>query len=223
MNNLERLIYLFGPEKIEKLKAAKVAVVGLGGVGGIAALALARSGVGTLVLQDFDLVQESNINRQILANYQTLGRKKVEVCHEEVLKVNPECRIIALDERYNEESSLFQNDFSYLIDAIDAVEDKFLLMKTCLEREINFISAMGAAKKLDPTKMAVMEIKKTTYDPLAKIIRRKLREENMTNPVMVVSSTEEVQKIPQLGSYMGVTATAGLLLADYIIKKIIGG
>lgn len=223
MKNLERLEYLLGTENINKLKQAKVAVVGLGGVGSVATLALARSGIGTLVIQDFDVIQESNINRQLIANYTSIGHRKVDVMEEEILKVNPECHVIKLFERFSKESKLFENDFQYLIDAIDSIEDKFLLIKQSIKNKISFISAMGAAKKTDPKQLSVTRIDKTSYDPLAKIIRRKLREENIKENFMVVSSTEAPAEIVRLGSYMPVTATAGLLLADYIIKLIIAG
>ncbi len=221
MSFLERLLYLLGQEQIEKLRNATVAVIGLGGVGGVAAITLARSGVGSLLIQDYDIVQESNINRQIIANYQTLGRKKTDVCEEEILKINPNCKVIKLDEKFNQESELFSNKFDYLIDAIDSVPDKKMLIEKSLENKICFISSMGAAKKMEPTKLSIMELRKTSYDPLAKILRSHFRD--YKEPIMVVSSTEEVKSIPNLGSYMPVTATAGLLLADYIIKKIIGG
>ena len=223
MKNLERLEYLIGSENVKKLNRAQVAVIGLGGVGSVAALALARSGIGALIIQDHDVVQESNINRQLIANYETLGRPKVDVMEEEILKVNPDCRVTKLFERFSTESKLFEHDFQYLIDAIDSVEDKFLLIKEALKRELSFISAMGAAKKTDPSQLEVTSINKTTHDPLARILRRKLREENLKADFMVVSSTEAPAKIPALGSYMPVTATAGLLLADYIIKLITGG
>jgi tRNA A37 threonylcarbamoyladenosine dehydratase len=221
MSFLERLLYLLGQEQIEKLRNATVAVIGLGGVGGVAAITLARSGVGSLLIQDYDIVQESNINRQIIANYQTLGRKKTDVCEEEILKINPNCKVIKLDEKFNQESELFSNKFDYLIDAIDSVPDKKMLIEKSLENKICFISSMGAAKKTEPTKLSIMDLRKTSYDPLAKILRSHFRD--YKEPIMVVSSTEEVKPIPNLGSYMPVTATAGLLLADYIIKKIIGG
>ena len=175
MKNLERLEYLIGSENIKKLNRAQVAVIGLGGVGSVAALALARSGIGALIIQDHDVVQESNINRQLIANYETLGRPKVDVMEEEILKVNPDCRVTKLFERFSAESKLFEHDFQYLIDAIDSVEDKFLLIKEALKRELSFISAMGAAKKTDPSQLEVTSLNKTTHDPLARILRRKLR------------------------------------------------
>src|SRR5690606_30760826 len=109
--SFERLGFLVGEDSLEKLKNAKVAVVGLGGVGGVSAITLARCGVGTLVIQDFDVVQPSNINRQIIANYETIGRPKVDLVEEEIRKINPDCKIIKLQERYNEHSSLFNYKF----------------------------------------------------------------------------------------------------------------
>jgi len=221
MNNFQRLELLLGEVALNKLKNSKVAVIGLGGVGGTCAISLARSGVGTLIIQDYDIVQESNINRQIIANYQTLGMNKVDVTEEEILKVNPNCNVIKLKERFDENSSLLNNEIDYLIDAIDSVDDKILLIKKCLKNNISFISSMGAAKKLDLKKLEVIELSKTTYDPIAKIIRKKLRDQAIYDKVWVVSSTEEPQDITALGSYMPVTSTAGLLLADYVIKQII--
>ena len=221
MKNFERIIPLIGSDNFLKLQSAKVAVIGLGGVGGICAITLARSGVGTLIVQDFDVVQESNINRQIIANYDSLGRFKTDLVKEEVKKVNPKCEVITITERYDENSRLFDYQFDYLIDAIDAIDSKFLLIRSCLNKKIPFISSMGAAKKMDLRKLEILEISKTSYDPIAKILRKKLRDSGIFDKVMVVSSTEPAKDLPMLGSYMPVTSTAGLLLADYIIKQII--
>src|SRR5690606_33117268 len=120
--SFERLGFLVGEDSLEKLKNAKVAVVGLGGVGGVSAITLARCGVGTLVIQDFDVVQPSNINRQIIANYETIGRPKVDLVEEEVRRINPNCKIIKLNQRFNQESNLFDHEFDYLIDAIDSID-----------------------------------------------------------------------------------------------------
>lgn len=219
----ERLEFLIGRENITKLQTATVAVIGLGGVGGVSAITLARCGVGTLIIQDFDVVEPSNINRQIIANYETIGRYKTDLVEEEIRKINPDCKIIKLQERYNVHSSLFNYKFDFLIDAIDKIDDKFHLIKTCLKNKVNFISSMGAAKKMDQTKLAIMDIWKTSYDPLAKILRKKLKDERIYDKIIVGSSTEDPKKIPNLGSYMPVTASMGLLLADYVIKKIIQG
>lgn len=219
--SFERLEFLVGNDSLKKLENAKVAVIGLGGVGGVSAIALARCGVGTLVIQDFDIVQESNINRQIIANYDTIGKNKVDLVEEEIRRINPKCNIIKLNERFNASSELFNREFDFLIDAIDKIDDKYLLIKTCLNNKVKFISSMGAAKKMDQTKLAVMEISKTTYDPLAKILRKRLRDEKIYDKIMVGSSTEAPKQITNLGSYMPVTASMGLLIADYVIKKII--
>lgn len=219
--SFERLEYLVGNDALKRLENAKVAVVGLGGVGGVSAIALARCGIGTLVIQDFDVVQESNINRQIIANYDTIGKNKVDLVEEEIRRINPNCNIVKLNERFNASSKLFNHEFDFLIDAIDKIDDKYLLIKTCLNNKVKFISSMGAAKKMDQTKLAVMEISKTTYDPLAKILRKRLRDEKIYDKIMVGSSTEAPKQITNLGSYMPVTASMGLLIADYVIKKII--
>jgi tRNA A37 threonylcarbamoyladenosine dehydratase len=217
-----RLHALLGENKLKKITNAKVAIIGLGGVGGEACLALARSGVGTLIIQDFDIIVESNFNRQVVAYLDTIGKSKVDVMEEMIYQINPDCQVIKLKERFNESSSLFNYKFQYLIDAIDQVDNKILLIKQCLDHHITFISSMGTAKKMDIQKLTITEISKTTYDPLAKIIRKKLREEGVLAKITVLSSTEEpLVKGKELASYMPVTATAGLMLADYILKKII--
>ncbi|MGD9604575.1 MAG: ThiF family adenylyltransferase [Bacilli bacterium] len=220
MNNFERLEYLIGKDNLIKLHKATVAIIGLGGVGGVCAIALARSGIGNLLIQDFDVVQESNINRQLIANYQTIGEKKTSLYLQEIKSINPDCQVTVLDERFDDNSQLFNFHFDFLVDAIDSVANKYSLIKKCLNNDIPFVSAMGAANKVDIQKLTVLDIKKTTYDPLAKIIRKKLRDDNIQKPVMVVSSTEETPNLEKLGSYMPVTASAGLLLADYVLKQI---
>ena len=217
-----RLQALLGENKFKKITNAKVAVIGLGGVGGEACLALARSGVGTLIIQDFDKVTISNFNRQVVAYTDTMDQSKVEVMAAMIHRINPDCHVIPLQECFNESSSLFTYDFQYLVDAIDQVDDKILLMKQCINHQVTFISSMGTAKKMDIQKLAITDITKTTYDPLARIIRKRLREEGITEKVPVLSSTEEpLVEGKILASYMPVTASAGLMLADYILKKII--
>lgn len=216
-----RLSALIGNENLNKLNSSTVAVVGLGGVGGTACLTLARSGVGNIIIQDFDIVNESNFNRQVIANIDSLGKYKVDAMEEMIKRINPSCNVIKINEKFDDNSSLFNHQFSYLIDAIDSLDNKFLLIKKCLYKNIKFISSMGTAKKLDIKKLDIIDINKTTYDPLAKIIRKKMRDEDLKAHFKVLSSTEEPLKSDILGSYMPVTSAAGLMLADYIIKKII--
>lgn len=218
---LERITQLVSPDGITKLQNAKVAVVGLGGVGGEACIALARSGVGTLIIQDFDVVNLSNYNRQVIANDKTLGLEKTKAMSDLIKSINPYCNVIILNERFNTNSNLFNLSFDYLIDAIDSVDEKVLLIKTCLKTNKIFISSMGTAKKMDLKKLDIIDISKTAYDPLARVIRKKLHDDNIFNKFPTLCSTEVPQSGVTLGSYICVTATAGLMIADFIIKKIL--
>ena len=217
----QRFALLLTSEQIEKINKAKVAIIGLGGVGSVATLALARNGVKNFILCDFDEVQLSNINRQLIANFSTLGMKKTDVCEKMIKEINPEASVKVISERFSPETTLFANDFDYLIDAIDDLDNKCLLIKMCLENKKTFISSMGTAKKMDLTKLKIMDLNQTSYDPLARKLRKMLREDGIYEKDPVVSSLEEPIKTIGLGSYMPVTSTAGLMLADYIIKKII--
>ena len=162
----ERLIPLFKEEGIKKLQNATVAVVGVGGVGGICAITLARSGVGNIIIQDFDIVEESNINRQIVANYNTIGLSKVDVLYNQIKEINPNCNVIKLNSFFDKDNlSLFSYNIDYVIDAIDSFDSKCFLIENCINRNIKFISSMGAAKKIDPSKVEITKLQKTSYDP----------------------------------------------------------
>ena len=214
----QRLIPLFKEAGIEKIANATVAVVGVGGVGGICAITLARSGVGNIIIQDFDVVEESNINRQIVANYNTIGLSKVDILEKQIKEINPNCKVTKLNSFFNEDNlNLFSYNIDYVVDAIDSFSSKCLLIEKCIEKNIDFISSMGAAKKIQPTKVCITKINKTSYDPLAKKIRSKFKNNNF----YVVSSTEEA-KCEELGSYMPVVSTFGLLAAHHVIMKIVG-
>ena len=214
----QRLLPLFKEEGIKKLSNSTVAVVGVGGVGGIAAITLARTGVGNIIIQDFDTVEESNINRQIVANYSTIGLSKVDVLEKQIKEINPNCNVIKLNSFFDKDNlSLFSYNIDYVIDAIDSFESKCLLINNCIERNIQFISSMGAAKKLDPTKISITRLQKTTYDPLAKKLRSYFKNKNF----FVVSSTEE-SKCEELGSYMPVVSIFGIYTAHHVINKIVG-
>jgi len=221
VKNFERLEFLIGKAALMKLNNATVAVIGLGGVGGFCAVTLARCGIGNLLIQDYDIVEASNINRQIIANCDTVGKKKSDLLAVEIKKINPQSRITVLDEPFNESSRLFSHNFDYLADAIDDINNKYLLIKKCIQEKVAFISAMGAARKIDWRQLTVATIDATAYDPLAKIIRRKMRADGIVFQFPVVTSREPPQKTSKLGSYMPVTAMAGIIMADYIIKKII--
>jgi peptide-methionine (S)-S-oxide reductase len=223
-NNTTRLSYLLGESNIKVLSRSTVAIVGIGGVGSVACEVLARSGVGTLIIVDKDIVDITNINRQLIADVQTIGRKKVDVMKEKILLVNPNATIYAYAEAFGKtnDSFLFHHNIDYLIDAIDAIEDKFHLIKTCLNHHIPFVSAMGAANKLDPTTFKVVDIEKSTHDPLARILRKKLRDEQIRDKIRVIYSDEIVKNNQKeaVGSYMAVTATSGILAANEAIKEL---
>lgn len=196
LHQFSRTELAFGPEGLEIMKNSTVAVLGIGGVGGIAVEALARTGIGRLILIDKDTVDITNINRQIHALTTTVGQKKAELMVERVKLINPECEAIALNMFYTEETyeELFKYKPDYVIDASDTIIYKVHLIKECLSRGIPMISSMGAANKMDPTRFQVADISKTTYDPIARVIRQKLRKEGIKKGVKVVFSTEPPMK-----------------------------
>lgn len=224
LEQFERLALLFSKEEINKIENATVCIVGLGGVGSASALCLARCGVSNFILCDYDKVQISNINRQLIANINTIGEYKALVCERMIKEINPSANIYCIINKYAKELKLFNFHFDYLIDAIDDVTNKFDLMNECIENNVVFISSMGTAKKLDLKKLSITKLSKTEYDPLARVLRKKFKDNNkkeLSDKIIVLSSTETPKEGRLLGSYMPVTSTSGLMLADYIIKKII--
>ncbi|WP_152398571.1 tRNA threonylcarbamoyladenosine dehydratase [Paenibacillus cellulositrophicus] len=193
LNQFSRTELAIGPEGLEVMKNSTVAVLGIGGVGSIAVEALARTGVGRIILIDKDVVDITNINRQIHALTTTIGQKKADLMVERVKLINPDIDAIALNMFYTEETyqELFKYDLDYVLDASDTVSYKIHLIKECLNRKIPIISSMGAANKMDPTKFQVADISKTTMDPIARVIRTKLRKDGIKKGVKVVFSTEE--------------------------------
>ncbi|AKM19873.1 hypothetical protein GT94_08540 [Geobacillus stearothermophilus] len=231
-----------GKEGLERLKNATVAVLGVGGVGSFAVEALARSGVGRLVLVDRDNVDITNINRQIHALLSTIGRPKVELMKERIADINPECEVIALQMFYTEETyeQFFAYDLDFVIDASDTIVYKVHLMKQCLKRGIPIISSMGAANKMDPTRFRIVDISKTHTDPIAKVIRAKLRKEGIRRGIPVVFSDEKPVKIREdvrqvvgndaspirkakmpPSSNAFVPSVAGLIMASYVINELL--
>ncbi|HIW35254.1 MAG TPA: tRNA threonylcarbamoyladenosine dehydratase [Candidatus Paenibacillus intestinavium] len=182
-----------GPEGLEKLKGSTVAVLGIGGVGGIAAEALARTGIGRLILIDKDVVDITNINRQIHALTTTVGQPKADLMRDRIKLINPDCDAISLRMFYTEETyeQLFAYDLDYVVDASDTIIYKVHLIKECLNRNIPIISSMGAANKWDPTRLRIADISKTHTDPVARVVRTKLRKDGIKKGVKVVFSDED--------------------------------
>ncbi|GIP20787.1 ThiF family adenylyltransferase [Paenibacillus sp. J22TS3] len=192
LNQFSRTELAIGAEGLEVLKNSTVAVLGIGGVGSIAVESLARAGVGRIVLIDKDVVDITNVNRQIHALTSTVGQSKVDLMCERVKLINPECETIALNMFYTEETyeELFKYDLSYVLDASDTIIYKVHLIRECRERDIPIVSSMGAANRMDPTKFQVADISKTHMDPMARVVRSKLREIGIKKGVKVVFSTE---------------------------------
>lgn len=248
MNWYSRTELLFGAEGMEKLINSKVAIFGIGGVGSYTAEALCRCGVGTLVLVDYDDICITNINRQIHATRKTVGKSKVDVMKERLLDINPKAEIITCKELYNDDNAdmLVQDDYDYVVDAIDMVSSKINLILKCKEKDIPVISCMGAGNKLDPTKLKVTDIYKTSVCPLAKVMRYELRkrgvkklkvvysEETPMTPVETelncknncVCTNKELahctkrRQIP--GSVSFVPPAAGLILASAVVRDMLG-
>ena len=219
----ERTISLVGVSNFEKIQTKTVLIVGLGGVGGYTTESLLRSGIKNLILIDHDKIDITNLNRQIISNSNNIGNDKVDEFKKRILEINPECNVIThklfLD-RTNY-SILDNYQIDYIVDCCDSTDTKKLLIDYSLNKNIKLISSMGTANKLDPTKLQIIDIRKTSYDPLAKILRKYVNDLKTNKKIMVVSSTEQPQKRVCLSTMIFVPATAGLLCANYIINDII--
>jgi tRNA A37 threonylcarbamoyladenosine dehydratase len=223
MNRLHRITLLIGKDAVKKLQQSTVMVVGCGAVGSFAIEALARSGVGHLILVDFDNVEESNINRQLFALGSTIGQSKVNVAAQRIADINPKTSVEVLNAFFDENTDIdVKPDF--VIDAIDTVQSKIALYKWCFDRNIPFVSSMGAARKTDLTKVKIGKISKTTVCPLASKIRHLVRDLKMKDfPVVYSTETAVPQKNGgrEFGSQITVTGMFGLMMADFVIKKLI--
>lgn len=246
MDSTFRIMQLLGQGGLEKLSDSTVAIVGLGAVGGYVCEALARSGVGRLVLCDFDTVEVTNINRQIFALHSTINKKKIDCARERVLDINPECEVETVDLFINPGNiqKLFDFKPMIIVDAIDSYQSKKLLIKESFNRKVKIFSSMGAALKKDPSKIEVADISKTSYCPIAKKLRSDLKKSGISKGFKVVYSTEAPDKngilrdykkkqdneidYPgknnlSLGSLPTITGIFGLTLANLVLMEIIKG
>ena len=249
LHEFSRSELIIGTEGLEKLKNSKVAVFGVGGVGSFTVEALTRTGVGHLVLIDDDCVCLTNLNRQLHATRKTVGKPKVEVMRDRVLEINPKCDVTIIQKFYMPDvaEEILDSSFDYIVDAIDTVTAKIDLVVRANQLGIPIISAMGAGNKTDPTRFQVSDIFKTTVDPLAKVVRKELRNRGIKK-LKVVYSTEEPIKpvetetsscsagcicpkgtarkctvkhqIP--GSLSFVPSVMGLIIGGEVIKDLIG-
>ena len=219
---------MIGKEKQDKLNNSCVAVFGLGGVGSYVVEALARSGIGALDIIDKDIVDTTNINRQIIALHSTVGRDKTEVSKERILDINPNCKVIAHKLFFSPENAE-QFDFSqydYIVDAVDNVTAKILLCEMAKKYNVPIISSMGTGNKLDPTKLTLADIYNASVCPLARVMRRELKSRGIKS-LKVVYSTEESRVCyddtgaPLISSVSFVPSVAGLLIAAEVVRDII--
>ena len=227
----ERQELLFGKEAMQKLKAARVALFGVGGVGSYAAEALARSGIGYIMLVDNDAVSLSNINRQLCALHSTVGRPKVDVVAERLLDVNPSLIIEKRQEFVLPENidSFSLDSFDYVIDAIDTVSAKLAIAEICNAHSVPLISSMGTGNKQDPTALKVTDITKTNTCPLARVMRRELKKRGISHLRVVYSEEEAMTPLEHIttengknivGSLAFVPSVVGLIIAGEVIKDI---
>lgn len=221
---------LLGKESIEILKNSKVAIFGVGGVGGYVAEALARMGVGHIALIDNDKVSVSNINRQIIALHSTVGRYKTEVMKERILDINPNAKVETFNMFYLPENadSIDLKNYDYIADAIDTVSAKIELSVRADKLGVPIISAMGTGNKLDPTKLEVTDIHKTSGCPLARVMRKEMRDRGVKKLKVVYSKEEPVkpkfvaEKPSTPGSVAFVPSAAGLIMAGEIVRGLTG-
>ena len=219
----ERTISLVGEEAFNKIQSKTILIVGIGGVGGFAAEALVRSGIQNIILIDHDKIDITNLNRQIISTSKNINKYKVDEFKKRINEINSKCNIeaikIFLDQSNINILDKYQID--YIVDACDSIEAKKLLIDYSIKNNIKLISSMGTANKLDPTKLEITDIRKTSYDPLAKILRKYVKDMKTNKKIMVVSSSEAPIKKQKLSTLIFVPATAGLLCANYIINDII--
>ena len=213
---------LIGEEGLERLRSSSVLIVGVGGVGSYAAEAIARAGVGRITIMDGDSVQPSNLNRQLVALTSTLGRNKAEVMAERIRDIDPETEVTALARFYEENDALDLTSYDWVIDAIDSVIAKTSLIETAVNKGVNIISAMGAAGKFG-TAFKVADISKTSTCPLAKVMRKRLRDIGIEHLPVVYSEEKPVPRDGELGTLSYVPGSAGLCLAGHVIRSIASG
>lgn len=226
----KRTELIFSKENMEKLYNSKVIVFGVGGVGGHLTEALARSGVGHITIVDFDDVEITNINRQLVALHSTIGKSKVEVLKARLLDINPDIKVEAIKKFYlpENEDEFDLSKYDYVIDAVDNMSAKISLVLRANSQNVPIISAMGAGNKIDPTKLEVSDIYKTSVDPLAKILRHELKKRGITR-LKVVYSKEEPIKVNEYdekkraitGSTSFVPPAMGLVIASEVIKDLL--
>lgn len=226
----ERFEQLVGTENFNKVKNLKILVIGVGGVGGYVVESLVRCGVESITIVDPDVVDESNINRQIIATTSAIGKKKVDVWKDRIHNISPICHCNIVDSKFGQDiesidelQRQFSIQFDFVVDACDDVLAKKKIIKECSEKQFSLVSSMGTGKRMDPSKLEITTLDKTNYDPIAKILRKFVRDEHIHGKIIVLVSREQPLKIAgqKVASCSFVPASAGFLIASYIVRKVI--
>ena len=223
-SQFEREIRLIGEQGLEKLKSSRVIVFGVGGVGSYAVEALARSGIGSLALVDADKVCLSNLNRQLIALHSTVGKLKVDVAAERIRDINPDCTVTTFPIFYLPETAdtIDLSQYDYIVDCIDTITAKIELAVRAQAIGVPMISSMGTGNKMDPAKLQIADISKTSVCPLARVMRLELRKRGINHLKCVFSTEEPIRTgMSEPGSIAFVPSTAGLLIASVVIGDLL--
>jgi len=220
----DRLLKLISKEQLNKINKCKILIIGVGGVGGFALETLARIGIENFTIIDHDKIEESNLNRQIISLHSNIGKYKVDAFKDRLLDINPNININTIREFIDKDNidKTLNNKYDFIIDACDTVSTKVLLIKFAKSNNIPIISCMGTGNRFDPTKLQIIDIYKTNYDPLAKIMRKLLKEEKIKKLDVIYSSEIPIKIKDRVnGSTSLVPSTAGIYCAYYVINKIL--
>ena len=221
----DRLELLIGKEALNKLKTKKIVVLGLGGVGGYVVESLIRSGIENITIIDYDTIDITNLNRQIISVKSNIGKLKTDEFEKRILSINENVQITKLNLFIDENNidEILTKDIDYFIDACDTINTKKLVIKKCLQKNIKFIICLGTGKRMNPEKLTICDIKKTKYDPIARILRKYVKDEKINQKVMCCYSEEQPKKIDNktIGSSIFVPSAAGILIASFVVRDML--
>lgn len=219
----DRLIKLVGESNFKTIQNQKILLVGVGGVGSYALESLVRNGFNNITIIDFDKIDISNLNRQLITNSNNIGHSKVIEAILRAKEINPDILIDGIERKLTEDNidDILKLNYNYVIDACDDINVKFKLIELSMKYNYKLISSMGTANKLDPTKLEITTLDKTNYDPIARILRKKVKDAKINKKIHVVSSNEVITPNKELGTANLVPSTAGILTVSYIINDII--
>lgn len=222
--DLCRIRVLLGDDAVDRLQSSRIAIIGLGGVGGICAESLVRSGIGSITICDGDTIDASNVNRQIVATSNNIGASKADEMTQRLVSINPSIDITTVDEYWREDNNiLVSQNYDYVIDAIDSMQDKISLIVYCHEHDIPIISAMGAGCRVHSNMYTVADVFDTYNDPMAKKVRYQLKQRGIASHDVVFSHEQPIKAQGVIGSCVFAASACGLLLAEHVVLQITKG